>query len=38
MLKTTGLPDVPVSRKNDDNGEVIEFGVGNSNGGKAPQY
>lgn len=39
MLKITRLPNVPVFRKNNDNGEVVKFGVGDSNsdGGKALQ-
>ena len=36
MLKTTRLSDMPASRRNNSDGEVIEFGVSNDNGGKAP--
>ena len=28
MLKTTGSPDVPASRRNDGDGEVVGFGIG----------
>ena len=28
MLKTTGSPDVPASRRNDGDGEVVGFGGG----------
>ena len=35
MLKTTGSPDVPVSRRNEGDGEVVGFSVGSS-GGKPP--
>ena len=38
MLKTTGLSDVPASRKNNSDGEVIRFGVSNGSDGKTPQY
>ena len=32
MIKTTRLPNVPASRKNDSNSEVAGFGVGSSDG------
>ena len=38
MLKTTRLPDMPASRRNNGDGQVIEFGVSNSSDGKASQY
>ena len=38
MLKTTGLPDVPASKRNNGDSEVVGFGVGGSGGddGKKP--
>ena len=33
MLKTTGSPNVPASRRNDDNSKVVGFGIGNGGSG-----
>lgn len=40
ILKITGLSDILASKKNNGNGEVHEYGVGdkNSDGDKTPQY
>ena len=40
MLKMTRLPDVPIFRKNNGNGEVVEYGISGRNGNdsKVPQY
>lgn len=38
MLKTTRLPDVPASKKNHSNNEIVRFGIiGDDSGGKKSQ-
>ena len=37
MLITIGSPDVPVSKKNKGDGEIVRFSISSSSG-KLPQY
>ena len=38
ILKTTRLPDVPTSRKNDGNNKVIKFDISDNSSDKASHY